>query len=49
MSYSADYTPQKTREYNAMLKRLPGWKARSRINYGEIYGQQRGFVREETE
>ena len=44
-----DYTPQKTREYNAMLKRLPGWKARSRINYGEIYGQQRGFVREETE
>lgn len=42
-----DYTPQKTREYNAMLKRLPGWKARSRINYGEIYGQQRGFVREE--
>ena len=44
-----DYTPQKTREYNAMLKRLPGWKARSRINYGEIYGQQRGFVREEME
>lgn len=44
-----DYTPQKTREYNAMLKRLPGWKARSRINYGEIYGQQRGFVREESE
>lgn len=44
-----DYTPQKTREYNAMLKRLPGWKARSRINYGEIYGQQRGFIREETE
>ena len=44
-----DYTPQKAREYNAMLKRLPGWKARSRINYGEIYGQQRGFVREETE
>lgn len=44
-----DYTPQKTREYNAMLKRLPGWKARSRINYGEIYGQQRGFVREEAE
>ena len=44
-----DYTPQKTREYNAMLKRLPGWKARSRINYGEIYGQQRGFVHEETE
>ena len=44
-----DYTPQKTREYNAMLKRLPGWKARSRINYGEIYGQQRGFIREEME
>ena len=44
-----DYTPQKTREYNAMLKRLPGWKARSRINYGEIYGQQRGFVREEMD
>lgn len=44
-----DYTPQKTREYNAMLKRLPGWKARSRINYGEVYGQQRGFVREEME
>lgn len=44
-----DYTPQKTREYNAMLKRLPGWKARSCINYGEIYGKQRGFSREDAD
>lgn len=42
-----DYTPLQAREVNAMLKRVPGWKAQSSINCGTIYGRQRGFVRTE--
>lgn len=44
-----DYTPLQAREVNAMLKRVPGWKAQSSINCGTIYGRQRGFVRTEIE
>lgn len=44
-----DYTPLQAREINAMLKRVPGWKAQSSINCGTIYGRQRGFVRTEIE
>lgn len=44
-----DYTPLQAREINAMLKRVPGWKAQSSINCGTIYGRQRGFARTEIE
>jgi len=40
-----DFTIGRAREINTILRSIPGWKAKSRVNCGAYYGQQRGFIR----
>ena len=39
------FTPMQAREINNVLRDLDGWTSKSKVNMGEIYGLQRGFIR----
>lgn len=41
------FTPLQAREINSVLRRIPGWEARSSDNCGPLYGRQRCFIRQE--
>lgn len=41
------YTMQNARELNGILSRMPGWRKAPRVDFGQAYGRQRGFLRKE--
>ena len=34
-----------SRELNAIMQSIDGWKSVSTVRFGKIYGRQRGFIR----
>lgn len=40
------YGQAQAREIISLLRRIPGWRISTSVNCGELYGRQRGFIRE---